>query len=155
MKAFFQKIKAFRKSHREEGNSFFLYLFMIPVICGAVGLGIDTSMGQYVHAGIQSSVDSATVAAAQKTTYSGSTRIIDLTTASARASSLYKSDRKNYPAITGSSPTITTTIVNKNGIRMLRVTVTEKSPTVFLHLVGVNEFNYKVVSEARIGSSRQ
>lgn len=155
MKKLHKKFRNFYQNHREDGNSFLLYIFMVPVICGAVGLGIDTSMSQYIRAGVQSSVDSATVAAAQKTSYSGSTREINHSAADARARTLYNSDRKNYPAITGNAPTIKTSIVNKNGVRMIRMNVKEKSPTVFLHLVGVNEFTYEVVSEARIGSSRQ
>lgn len=160
MKKLHQKFKAFYKAHREDGNSFLLYIFIIPVLCGAVGLGIDTSMGQYVKAGIQNAADTATVAAATKTSYSGGYKIINKTAAEKQARTLYNNSRKNYPAISKSSPTIKVSVVyvNVGGnliSQALRMEISEKSPTVFLHMVGVDEFKYNIVSEARIGSARQ
>ncbi|MBC9704806.1 MAG: hypothetical protein H9W81_07500 [Enterococcus sp.] len=155
MNKIYRKFTAFLKDRREEGNSFLLYIFLIPVICGAVGLGIDTSMAQYVRSGLQNSADSATVAGAQKTSYNGSQRVIDQATADKQTRALYNQERKNYPAVTSTTPTISTKIVTVNGVKMLRTTINEKSPTVFLHILGVNEMKYTIVSEARIGSSRQ
>lgn len=155
MKKFLNSIRDFRKNHREDGNSFLLYIFLMPVLCGAIGLGIDTSLGQYVNAGIQASADSAVVAAAQKTQYSGNNRIINGTAAATTARDFYKTARLNYPAVTASSPTIRAEIVNTRGDRILRLTVAEKSPTVFMHILGVTELNHNIISEARLGASRQ
>lgn len=145
--------KNLRKFITEDGNSFLLFIFLMPVLAGAFGLGLDTAMGQYTRTGIQNAADTATVAGAAMTKYSGNNRVIDKAAATQRVREIYLSQRQSYPNITGSSPTITVTLVRgRSGASdTLQVSIQEKSPTLFLHMAGVNEFNYNIQSQARLG----
>lgn len=148
-------IKRAKKFLNEEGNSFLLFIFLMPVLCGAFGLGLDAALGQYTRQGIQDAADISTLAGANQTEYAAGSnkRIISEAAAAAKVKELYLEKRKAYPNITGSEPTITVQITTGRwaSTRLLAVTVQEKSPTIFLHIVGVSEFTYNISSQARLG----
>lgn len=137
----------------EEGNSFLMFIFLMPVLCGAFGLGLDGALGNYTRTGLQDAADIASIAGANKTVYSGNKRIIDKAAADATVRALYNEKRTAYPNVLNKTPTITVSIIpgRPGSPSVLQVTVQEKSPTVFLHLVGVPEFTYNIRSQARLG----
>lgn len=149
MKKFLKKLIP----NREDGNAFLMYIFIFPIMCGAVGLSLDTGLGTYTQNGIQNAVDNAVVAGAAQTKYSGKKKVIDFTQANKKVNEIYNEQRKDYPNITGETPSITVKLIKGRGTTAdtLSVVVKEKSPTIFLHLVGVNEFNYDVRGQARLG----
>jgi Flp pilus assembly protein TadG len=142
-----------RKFFTEDGNSFLLYIFLMPVLCGAFGLGLDMALGQYTRSGIQNAADLATTAGANKTTYEGNRRVINKAQAESTIRSLYADKRLAYPNVTGSPSNVTVTIRSgrAGSPPMLETTIIEKSPTLFLHLVGVTELTYQIKSQARLG----
>lgn len=142
-----------RKFLGEDGNSFLLYIFLMPVLCGSFGLGLDAALGNYTRTGIQNAADLATTAGANQTKYSGNNKIIDKAKATETIRNIYKEKRETYPNITGTSAKITVTVIEgRTGAPdTLQVDIVEKSPTVFLGIVGVEEFTYNIRSQARLG----
>lgn len=137
----------------EEGNSFLMFIFLMPLLCGAFGLGLDAALGQYTRQGIQNAADLATIAGANQTSYEGNKKVINKERATAKIKEEYSKSRKTYPNIRNTEPVITVKITTGRlrSDRLLAVTVQEKSPTIFLHLVGVREFTYNISSQARLG----
>lgn len=144
----------FRKLRKEDGNSFLMFIFLMPVLSGAFGLGLDTALGQYTRTGIQNAADSATVAGAAQTKYVGNKKVIDINKATAMVKTMYNEQRLNYPNVTRTEPEITVQLIpgrNAGDPQTLKVFINEKSPTLFLHMAGVSEFKYNIVSSARLG----
>jgi len=146
----FKKMKEFVN---EEGNSFLLFIFLMPVLCGTFGLGLDAALGHYTRQGIQDAADLATMAGANQTVYSGNKRVISYEKADAKVRQLYLEKRKAYPNIISSTPSISVRITSGRSAStpLLDVLIQEKSPTIFLHLVGVEKFTYNISSQARLG----
>lgn len=155
-KAFLKKLRA-----KESANTLFMVVMLMPVICGVFGVALDAALGYYTRTGMQNALDSAAVAGAGqvKTVAApgGSRNVIDLERANQAAYTSYSASRENYPNIKcgGGNCFNLTTTVNTTGSGgrgdYLRLSVKESSPTIFLHIFGIEKQEYVLESEARLG----
>lgn len=159
----FTRFKNFLKNLRkkESANTLFMVVMLMPVICGVFGVALDAGVGYYTRTGMQNALDNAAVAGAGqvKTVAApgGSRNVIDLERANAAAYASYSASRENYPNIQcggGNCFNLTTTVnssVTSGRGDYLRLSVKESSPTVFLHIFGIDKQEYTLQSEARLG----
>lgn len=155
-------MRKFLKIDRENGNSFIMYILLLPLLMGFFGYAVDAGIGYYTRTGMQNALDSAAIAGATQVNYNGSGNFdINVDRARDQAVASMKVSLNQYPNIEcpdGSCyNNITATVVNVGGERgsVLRLDVQEKSKTLFLHVLGIKEQPYTLKSEARIGSIQQ
>lgn len=154
-------MRRFFKRDRENGNTFIMYILLLPLLMGFFGYAVDSGMSYYTRTGMQNALDSAAVAGATKVNYNSSgTYVIDVERAKAQAIKAMKVSLKQYPNLKCKEYDcydIKATIINGGAGRgnVLRLTVQEKSKTMFLHIIGISEQQYNLKSEARIGYLQQ
>lgn len=155
-------MRKFFKLDRENGNSFLMYILLLPLLMGFFGYAVDAGISYYTRTGMQNALDSAAIAGAAKVNYNGSGSFnIDVERAKSQAIASMKVSLKQYPNVECPSGScynnIQATIVDGGGERgqVLRLTVQEKSKTLFLHILGIKEQPYTLKSEARIGYVQQ
>jgi Flp pilus assembly protein TadG len=155
-------MRKFFKLDRENGNSFIMYILLLPVLMGFFGYAVDSGISYYTRTGMQNALDSAAIAGATKVNYNGAGNfVIDAERAKAQAIASMKVSMKQYPNVECSSGScynnIKATIVSGGSGRgsVLRLTVQQKSKTLFLHIIGIKEQPYNLKSEARIGYVQQ
>lgn len=154
-------MRKFFKLDRENGNAFFMYMFLLPILMGFFGYAVDSGISYYTRTGMQNALDSAAIAGATQVNYNTSGNyVINAERAKAQAVAAMKVSLKQYPNLKCEEYNcynIKAAIVNGGSERgkVLRLTVTEKSKTLFLHIVGIDEQAYDLKSEARIGFVQQ
>ena len=155
-------MRKFLKLDRENGNSFIMYILLLPVLMGFFGYAVDAGLSYYTRTGMQNALDSAAIAGATQVNYNGSGSFdIDRERAEAQAIASMKVSLQQYPNLECQDGScynnIHATIVNVGGERgsVLRLDVTEKSKTLFMHILGIKEQPYTLKSEARIGYVQQ
>lgn len=146
-----------KRNHRKEkGMASLMYIFLLTLIAGFLGFGMDAALGNYTANGLKSSMDTATLAAAGQVKYSsktGTTQYIHMNLAKQTFSKHYTNYRKAYPNVTvkgGYTPKYSWNH-STNPTRMT-VSVTEKMNTRFMALIGQKEFVFNLKSSARLGS---
>lgn len=153
--------KFLKRSDKENGNSFLMYIFLLPILMGFFGLAVDSGISYYTRTGMQNALDSAAIAGAAQVNYNGSGSFaINRDRAKVQAITAMKVSLKQYPNLNCKDYNcydIKATIVNGGVGRgeVLRLTVTERSKTQFLHIIGQHEQVYNLKSEARIGFVQQ
>lgn len=153
--------KFLKRFDKENGNSFIMYILLLPVLMGFFGYAVDSGISYYTRTGMQNALDSAAVAGAAKVNYNGSGNFsINAERAKDQAISAMKVSLKQYPNLNCKDYNcydIKATIVNGGVGRgeVLRLTVTERSKTQFLYIIGQHEQEYNLKSEARIGFVQQ
>ena len=155
-----QFIRLFKRD-KENGNTFIMYFLLIPVLMGFFGYAVDSGVSYYTRTGMQNALDSAAIAGASQVNYNGSGSFdIDRERAKAQAIESMQVSLKQYPnldCVHYDCYDIQADIVNVGGERgnVLRLSVTERSKTLFLHIIGQKEQQYTLKSEARIGFVQQ
>lgn len=158
------RFKNFLKNLREKesANTLFMVVMLMPIICGVFGVALDAGVGYYTRTGMQNALDNAVVAGAGQVktigVSGGSRNVIDSERARATLLESYSTSRENYPNIkcgAGECFSMETSIGNstaggRDG-QYLRVIVKESSPTIFLHIFGIDKQEYTLKSEARLG----
>lgn len=148
-----RKIKEYYRDTKESGNTLMMTLLFTPLIFGMMGFTFDAGMAFYIKNSLQSELDNAAVNGAQQTMYgSSNAQVINYTKAKTILVSTYKKNRNNYPIVNCGGCKKGTPALSKVSATHLRVSVSESSPTLFLHLLGINKMDYKMQSEARLGS---
>lgn len=145
------------QERKERGMSTIIYILLIGLICGVLGVGMDGAMGTYTANGLKNALDNSAVAASQQTIYSGKNRAINPGAAKTRFNAIYGEYRKAYPNVTkeGNYKLTEFRVYKSRGGKAnntLTVTVTNKSRTRFIGMLGINTFNYKQSTTARLGS---
>lgn len=153
--------KFLKRFDKENGNSFIMYILLLPVLMGFFGYAVDSGLSYYTRTGMQNALDSAAIAGAAKVNYNGSGNFsINAERAKEQAISAMKVSLKQYPNLNCKDYNcynINATIVNGGAGRgeVLRLTLTERSKTQFLYIIGQHEQVYNLKSEARIGFVQQ
>lgn len=162
-------MRKFFKLNKENGNSFIMYILLLPILMGFFGYAVDSGISYYTRTGIQNALDSAAVAGAAGNTIDGGrgvvydahgNYIINGNRAKAQAIAAMKVSLKQYPNLECDEYNcynIKATIIDGGAGRgkVLRLTVQERSKTLFLHIIGISEQKYNLISEARIGAIQQ
>lgn len=147
-----------RKKH-EDGNTFVMYVMMFGIMVMVMGLAVDTGLGFYTKNGMQSSLDSAVVTAANQTNYNAyGKKIIDPERARETAINAFNDAKVNYPNLLdcnedGQCSKVNNVQVKNDPVRgqYLTMTVTVYSKNVFLHMAGMPTQTHIIKSEARLG----
>lgn len=155
--------KFIKRFDKENGNSFIMYILLLPIMMGFFGFAVDSGISYYTRTGMQNALDSAAVAGAAQVNYNsnGSGNFaINAQRAKTTAIEAMKVSLNQYPNLKCAEYNcynITATIVNGGNGRgdVLRLSVQERSKTLFLHVIGQNEQVYNLKSEARIGFVQQ
>lgn len=150
------------KKHAERGNSFLMYILLFPVIFTFFGLALDTGISYYTRVGIQSAADSAALAGSTQFN-NGAYFTLNQPRADATAKSIYGDNRKEYPnllcAYGKQCYSFTSEVYNQNRgstttrNNVYRITIQEKSRTLFLNFLGMSDQSYTIKAQARIGSN--
>lgn len=162
-------MRQFLKLDKENGNSFIMYILLLPVLMGFFGLAVDSGISYYTRTGMQNALDSAAIAGAAGNTVDGGrgvvydshgNYIINVDKARLQAVEAMKTSLQQYPNLNCRDYDcydITATVTNGGAGRgsVLRLEVQERSKTLFLHIIGQKEQVYTLKSEARIGSIQQ
>lgn len=162
-------MRKFLKRDKENGNTFVMYLLLLPLMMGFFGYAVDSGISYYTRTGMQNALDSAAVAGAAGNTVDGGrgvvydshgNYVINVVKAKNQAVTAMRTSLKQYPNLNCSDYNcynITATVINGGVGRgsVLRLEVQERSKTLFLHILGQKEQVYTLRSEARIGFVQQ
>jgi Flp pilus assembly protein TadG len=154
-------MRKFFKRDKENGNAFIMYILLLPLLMGFFGYAVDAGISYYTRTGMQNALDSAAVAGAAQVNYNSSgTYVINVDRAKTQAIAAMKVSLQQYPNIEckeyncyNVNATILHNVAGRGDV--LQLTLTEKSKTLFLHIIGIREQSYNLKSEARIGYIQQ
>lgn len=162
-------MRKFLKRDKENGNTFIMYILLLPVLMGFFGFAVDSGISYYTRTGMQNALDSAAIAGATGNTVDGGrgvvydsrgNYVINVVKAKKQAVAAMKTSLQQYPNLNCTDYNcynITATVVDGGAGRgsVLRLEVKERSKTLFLHIIGQKEQVYTLKSEARIGFVQQ
>jgi len=154
----------------EKGNSFAVFIVLLPLILGAFGTGIDIARNTYIRTTLQNSLDVAAVSGAAAATPDGTGKI-NLTTAAnqtrvlATIEKLYAMDRDAGPGIDCTGPQSPISGAPSGTVRCwktvkvtfktssVEITITEQSHNAFLQILGIPVQKYTLTSSGFVGQS--
>ncbi len=150
----------------EHANAALSLIVAMPMILAAFGVGFDMMHAAYVRSSLQAGLDMATVAGAAQLdiTSSGSAKgdaTINRTRAVTETRRVYTANRRSVGmlrCLSGNQARCwseyKTATVTQNG-RYFTYYARDRSANAFLHMVGIPEQNYTLISVARIAQSTQ
>ncbi len=157
-----------RRSRGEEsGNSFVLFVVLLPILLGAFGLGLDMTRNVYIRTSLQNALDMATAAgAAVTTTAPGGRTVLRPEEALQTVEQVYALNRSTGPALAclGSRQPVAGTTLGKCWVQpappvltdtTITYTVRERSTNAFLQVLGVPYQDYRLQSRSRVNQTTQ
>lgn len=129
------------------GASFITILLLMPLLLACFGLAVDVSKGNYMKDSIQGNLSSSVNASVSELNTNRAT--INSKAAKKTAQEQYSLNRASYDGGVEGNWKLNSFSVT-NGGRTANMTVTEKVPNVFLHMVGIKYFNIKVSASATV-----
>lgn len=147
MKRLFPRALSENWGSESGGASFVTILLLIPLLLACFGLAVDVSKGNYMKESIQGNLSSSVNASVSELNTNRAT--INSKAAKQTAREQYAINRASYDGgVVGNWKLNSFSVTN--GGRTANMTVTEKVPNVFLHMVGIDHFNIKVSASATV-----
>lgn len=147
MKRLFPRALSENWGSESGGASFVTILLLIPLLLACFGLAVDVSKGNYMKESIQGNLSSSVNASVSELNTNRAT--INSKAAKKTAREQYAINRASYDGgVVGNWKLNSFSVTN--GGRTANMTVTEKVPNVFLHMVGIDHFNIKVSASATV-----